>query len=306
MYAGNTTHKQIIALYRARLMLEETKSKATVSLYLSEVEAMLNYCNKHQLDYCHIDPINIEEYLLTLQITGRTQAKKISALRSFYSYLILEGWTTSDPTRLLKTPRIKPREPDVLDIQQIEKLINSQDNKIGNESEWQQLFIVRDKAMFELMYSAGLRVSELIGLNTNDIYVNEAMMRVLGKGGKERLIPLGEIALDQLNNYLTQCRPKLNITASKALFLNRNGTKLSRQAIWKCLQKMLAISGIYSKNHTLRHSFASHLLAGGADLRVVQELMGHSDISTTQIYTHIGHKQLDDIYKQYHPRGEKK
>jgi integrase/recombinase XerD len=290
--------RNIIETYKERLVLEEGKSDATCSVYLYEAEIFLAYCAGKKLDWRRLELIDLETYLYANRYSAGTLSKKISALRSFYRYMVLENITTRDPSRLLRRPRPVRKKPEVLTVDEIEALLGGRDTAGGNR------YALRDRALYELMYSAGLRVSEVSGLDITDIFFDEALIRVTGKGGKERLVPLGDEAEFWLKRYLAESRPLLIKPGAKtpALFLNRDGRRLGRKGIWKNLQVMELQSGVKSKNHTLRHSFATHLLHGGADLRTVQELLGHSDLSTTQIYTHINSGELEAVHRKHHPR----
>lgn len=231
--------------------------------------------------------------------TARTVARHISSIRSFHQFLLREKVTTTDPTVHLEMPQLEQKLPKVLSVQEIDALISA-----PNTAKPQG---VRDVAMLELLYASGMRVSELIELNIEDIHLTMGFVRVFGKGGKERIVPLGKGALTAVGKYLERARYELQGKYPKtdALFINQRGKRLTRQGFWKLLKEHAQKANIQKEltPHVLRHSFATHLIENGADLRAVQEMLGHSDISTTQIYTHISKTRLSEVYKQFHPRA---
>ena len=205
---------------------------------------------------------------------------------------------TKDPTDDLSSPKLERKLPRVLTVDEVEKLLNQPDTSTPAG--------IRDKAMLEVLYATGIRVSELVSLNLDDIELDEGFVRCIGKGSKERVVPMGEIAINALRSYLSKGRPKLvSNPGENALFLNHHGRRLTRQGFWKIVKKYAAQLGIRKEitPHTLRHSFATHLLENGADIRAVQEMLGHADISTTQIYTHVTKDRLKDVYARSHPRA---
>ncbi|MCY4484347.1 MAG: tyrosine recombinase [Spirochaetaceae bacterium] len=251
-------------------------------------------------------------YLVARQGDGvgsGTLAKAISALRAWYRFLEAErsdagapgAGKADNPAASVAPPRAGRRIPRVLSVAQVERFLAAIDT--GSPAG------VRDRALFELVYSAGLRVSEVVALDRSRLYLAQACVRVLGKGSRERIVPLGEPAVAWIGRYLTEARPHLLRrgagpgTAGDAVFLNQRGGRLSRKGIWKRFQEVCTAAGLNAKVHTLRHSFATHLLAGGADLRSVQELLGHADLTTTQIYTHVERDDLHSQHRRYHPRG---
>lgn len=237
-----------------------------------------------------------------LGMTASSQARIISGMRSFYTYCSAENIVTSDPTLLLDAPKLSRKLPDTLSVDEIEKIIASID--LGTPEG------IRNKAIFETMYSCGLRVSELVGLKISQLYPELGFVRVTGKGDKERLIPIGSSALKHIKIYRETIRTHLAIKAGQEdiLFLNRRGSKLSRVMIFLALKDLVRKSGITKviSPHTLRHSFATHLVEGGADLRAVQEMLGHESITTTEIYTHLDRDFLRTTLQQYHPAYNKK
>ena len=239
-----------------------------------------------------------------------TVAKAVSVLRAWYRFLESEGPGTgtahstpeaANPAAGVAPPRVPRRIPRVLSVDQVARFLTAIDT--GNAAG------VRDRALFELVYSSGLRVSEVVALDRSRLYLAEACVRVIGKGSRERIVPLGEPALAWLGRYLTEARPQLlrrgsvGSPAGDAVFLNQRGGRLSRKGIWKRFRAISLAAGLDAKVHTLRHSFATHLLAGGADLRSVQELLGHADLTTTQIYTHVERDDLHRQHRRFHPRG---
>lgn len=231
--------------------------------------------------------------------TARTVARHISSIRSFHQFLLRDKVTTTDPTVHLEMPQIEQKLPKVLSIEEIDALIAA-----PNRGKPQGL---RDVAMLELLYASGMRISELIELNLEDVHLTMGFVRVFGKGGKERIIPLGKGAIDACTQYLQRARHELQgkYPKTEAFFINQRGKRLTRQGCWKLLKEHAKVANIHHEltPHVLRHSFATHLIENGADLRAVQEMLGHSDISTTQIYTHISKTRLSEVYKQFHPRA---
>jgi integrase/recombinase XerD len=228
----------------------------------------------------------------------RSISRYLSGFRQFYRWLVREGRLTEDPTALIESPKVGRGLPKALSEAEVEALLNRPDTEtpLG----------LRDRAMLELMYATGLRVSELTGLQLTNLYLNQGTLRVLGKGGKERLVPIGEQALEWLQQYLRDARPELlNGGRSSAVFVTARKGPMTRQAFWYAVGRHARAAGIRQKisPHGLRHSFATHLLNHGADLRVVQLLLGHSDLSTTQIYTHVAREGLKRLHEKHHPRG---
>jgi len=224
-------------------------------------------------------------------IAGKTVAKDVAALRSFFRYLMIERIRDDNPADLLESPVREKNLPLVLSTDQVDVFLAaiSLEKPVG----------VRDRALFELIYSCGLRVSEAVNLSLDDVYQDEKMILVHGKGGKERFVPFGSTALEWINRYISEARPHLvKSRPERAVFVNYRGQRITRKGIWKRFNELCIEAGINAKIHTLRHSFATHLLAGGADLRSVQELLGHSDITTTQIYTHVEESALHDFHRE--------
>lgn len=244
---------------------------------------------------------HLREWVYSLKDQGRSAAtirRRISAVRTWYRFLLAEGAVQADPSEKLESPRGWRRLPDVLSVQEVERLIES----VTLDDE----LAFRDRALLELAYGAGLRVSEWCSLGVKDVLLDELVVRVFGKGGKERIVPIGRKAAGAVAVYLRELRPRLERGKGEGrLFLNSRGAPLRRMSAWTLLRKYVERSGIEKPvtPHTLRHSFATHLLEGGADLRAVQEMLGHSDISTTQLYTHVDREHLRQVHRSYHPRG---
>jgi integrase/recombinase XerD len=286
--------------FEDHLTAELRLAQKTVQTYLFECRGYMRYLHSLGAAPETAQTSQVIDYLVERQLGGvsqRTVAKTLSALRSFHRYLVLDGRAAADPTDLIETPKVPRRIPRVFSREEIEMFLAriDLDSALG----------IRDRALFELIYSAGLRVSEAVELTMDRVFMKEGMLHVTGKGNKDRYIPLGEVAEAWLRRYLVEARPALaKNVRSAGVFLNRRGGNLSRKGMWKRFKEIAAAAGLEGKVHTLRHSFATHLLAGGADLRSVQELLGHSDISTTQIYTHVGKKELSRYHEQFHPRSE--
>jgi integrase/recombinase XerD len=239
------------------------------------------------------------EYINDIGLSAHSQARIISGLKSFYKFLIYEGETDKDPTTLLESPKLGRKLPDTLDITEIDKIFEAIDHSRPEG--------MRNRAMLETLYSSGLRVSELINLKIPNIHFEIGFLRILGKGNKERLVPIGRQALKYINMYREEVRVHLDIaTGHEAfLFLNRRGKQLSRQMVFMNIKDFVIKAGINKtvSPHTFRHSFATHLIEGGADLRAVQEMLGHESITTTEIYTHLDRDYLKQVIHDFHPRS---
>jgi integrase/recombinase XerD len=282
------------------LTAERGLSPLTVSTYAAEVRLFLEFLDAGDRDPVEATINDVTDYIIRRQVEGvdpRTLAKSASAIRSFFRFLVMDGRSTRNPARLLDTPRAAMRIPRFLQPEEVDQLLAA----CGPGSPLAQ----RDKALFELIYSCGLRVSEAIELTVDRVSLAQKVVRVMGKGARERLVPLGERARAELSTYLAKVRPVLmKGRAVNWLFLGRGGRKLSRKTVWKTFARLAAQAGLStSKVHALRHSFATHLLQGGADLRSVQEMLGHADIGTTQIYTHVSQEVLKRTHESFHPRG---
>lgn len=282
------------------LTVERQLAENTVKSYRRDLTAYLHFIDSLSLEALDsIDRAVVLQYLQKLKDGGkssRTLSRHISSIRSFHQFLVRERLTTHDCTIHIDLPKIEQKLPDVLSIPEIERLIGAIDGETPQG--------MRDIALLELLYGTGMRVSELIAIDLADLHLTMGFVRVFGKGGKERIVPLGRSAVDACTTYLNEGRPTFP-GDPEALFLNMHGRRLTRQGCWKILKEAgekAEIQKVISP-HLLRHSFATHLIENGADLRAVQEMLGHADISTTQLYTHVSKKRLKDVYSQYHPRA---
>lgn len=279
------------------LRFEKKYSDNTISSYARDLNTANKYIKK---EFNQLTKKDIQDYiqLLSKKKSASSVSRNISTLKSFYKFLELNKYIKINPLSTIINPKTKQKLPKVLSEAEVNTLL---DINLKND------FDYRNKAMLELMYSSGLRVSELINLMVNDIDLNNSLVRIFGKGSKERIIPLNDYATEALRNYILYYRKNFFKNGeNNYLFLNNHGKKMTRQGFFKILQKIAKEKNIKSElsPHTLRHSFASHLLKHGADLRSIQELLGHSDISTTQIYTHITSERLQKNYEQFHPHGK--
>jgi len=285
--------------FRAYLLLVKKRSVLTAEAYLRELmhlETFLAGEGKDPLTATGEDLLCFLVYRQRQDLSRTTMARLVSSLHSIYKFMKLDGIRADDPSLLIQTPRQERSLPDVLAPEEIDLFLSSID--IGTPNG------MRDRALFELIYSCGLRISEAAFLTFDGLYLKEKLIRVIGKRQKERIIPFGDEARAWLERYIDEARPALEKKRhSKFVFLNQEGKGISRKGIWKRFSGIRAISGLSAKVHTFRHSFATHLLAGGADLRTVQELLGHSDISTTQIYTHIEEEALQGYHREYFSRN---
>jgi integrase/recombinase XerD len=292
---------QVIEQFTDALWMERGLSRNTLSAYRNDLTGLASWLLKQGRPLVSAQRQDLLGYLserVTAGARPRTTARMVSSMRRFYRYLIREGRLTEDPSVLIDTPRIGRPLPDTLSESEVEALLDAPD-----ESDTLGL---RDRAMFELLYACGLRVSELVSMTTDQANLTQGVVRLVGKGSKERLVPMGEEAVDWLQRYLNDSRPDLAAgSAAKQLFVTRRGQGMTRQAFWYRIRHYAVMSGINKplSPHTLRHAFATHLLNHGADLRVVQMLLGHSDLSTTQIYTHVARERLKDLHSKHHPRG---
>ena len=296
--------EQAVDDYIVFLTVEKGASQNTIEAYSNDVRKLTQYLSDEKINnWREVDSYTIRGYLAFMQaeqITNTTRARNVAALKSFFRFLYMEKYTESNLGELLDVPRKEKVLPKYLTMEEVERLLEAPDITTPNGC--------RDKAMLELLYAAGLRVSELITLRLNDISFEMAYVRCFGKGSKERIIPLGSYALDALEHYIEVCRTKVaNNWQTDTLFLNKNGKGLTRQGFWKIIKKYGREAAITADitPHVLRHSFATHLLSGGADLRAIQEMLGHADIATTQIYTHLLGEQMLDVYNAAHPRAKK-
>ena len=284
------------------LALEQGASLQTSHAYKLDITRFITYASiKGAPSPTGVSARMLREYVYHLKDLGLSAAsirRNVSAVRTYFKFLLGEGHLVRDPSERLETPKRWRTLPEVLGVEEVEKLLAA--------PSLDEPLAFRDRAMLELAYGAGLRVSEWISLNVRDVMLQDHLVRVFGKGAKERLIPIGRRAIGAIAIYLRELRPSLERGEGKGvLFLNARGQPLSRMGAWKILRKYVNQAGITKpvSPHTLRHSFATHLLEGGADLRAVQEMLGHVDISTTQIYTHVDREYLRTVHKQFHPRS---
>lgn len=284
------------------LQLEKSLSQNTIEAYSNDLEKLTQFLQYKELKYSP-DQLNLKilqdyiKWIAGIGMSDRSQARIISGIKSFYKYCVQEEISKTDPTELLSSPKLKKSLPDTLSFEEIESIIGAIDlSKIEG---------VRNKAMLETLYSCGLRVSEVVGLKRSNLYLDIGFIRVVGKGDKERLIPIGSEAIKHINIYLQEIR--VHLTQQKGsediLFLNRRGGKLSRVMVFYIIKELAAKANIHKSisPHTFRHSFATHLVEGGADLRAVQEMLGHESITTTEIYTHLDRNFLRDTLNRFHP-----
>ncbi|MCZ6703440.1 MAG: site-specific tyrosine recombinase XerD [Ignavibacteria bacterium] len=295
--------KSFLKEYLSFLKLERNLSGNTISSYKNDITSLLHYLSERGIsDPSDITFSHLIEFFKTLSevcLSNSTAARYFSSIKSFFKYLFEIKYIQENPIERLSSPKLAKSLPVVLTIEEIDSIITEPDakNKLG----------LRDKALLELLYACGLRVSELINLKISDLFLKEEVIRVFGKGSKERIVPIGSSAITWIENYLLNSRPLLEkkSKSESILLLNNRATKLSRMGVWKIIDKHTKTAGIKKDvhPHTFRHSFATHLLEGGADLRAVQEMLGHADISTTQIYTHIDRDYIKQVHKDFHPRG---
>lgn len=289
--------------YGSFLLLEKGASKPTMEAYLRDVEKLMQYLDAYHPDITP-ETIQLEQleqwlsWLYELGLQSSSQARTISGAKSFFKYLIYNDRISSDPSELLESPRLTRKVPDTLSAEEIVRILNTIDLSTDHG--------VRNRAMLEVLYACGLRVSELIGLQLTNMYFDLGIIKILGKNNKERLVPLGDHAHKHIQLYREGVRRRMrNIQDEDILFLNRRGKKLSRVMVFKIVKEATKNAGI-TKNvspHTFRHSFATHLLEGGADLRAIQDLLGHESITTTEIYTHLDTDFLRETISTFHPRG---
>ena len=289
--------------YLSVLKLEKNLSDNTVASYKNDLSSFIRFMEEFNVhDPSEIQYENLIDFFKALKDTGlnsRSAARYYSSLKGFFNYLLANKYITSNPIEKVSLPKLAKNLPSVLSINEVDSILSKPDieNKLG----------LRDKAVLETFYACGVRVSELINLKLSDLFLDEEIIRVFGKGSKERLVPIGSSAINWIKEYLIKSRPLLEkkLKSGNFLFLNNLGTKLSRMGVWKIVDRYVREAGIQKEvhPHTFRHSFATHLLEGGADLRAVQEMLGHSDISTTQIYTHIDREYIKQVHKDFHPRG---
>ena len=289
--------------YLSILKLEKNLSDNTVASYGNDINSFLQFVESRKIDDPSIIKQNhIADFFKSLKelgLSGRSAARYYSSIKGFFNYLFLSKYITENPIGKISSPKLAKNLPPVLSVREIDLILSKPDtnNKLG----------LRDKAVLELLYACGTRVSELINIKISDLFFDDEVIRVFGKGSKERIIPIGSSAIMWTNKYLKESRVLLmkKTKSENYLFLNNRGTKLSRMGVWKIVDRYVKETGLEKEihPHTFRHSFATHLLEGGADLRAVQEMLGHADISTTQIYTHVDREYIKQVHKEFHPRG---
>jgi integrase/recombinase XerD len=286
------------------LKLERSLADNSINAYLHDVVKLKQFI---EISNINISPIEITsnhlqdflQYINELGMTAYSQARILSGLKAFYKYLVFEDIMSTDPTQLIESPKLGRKLPDVLNYHEIEHLFSAIDLSTDEG--------MRNRAILETLYSSGLRVSELVDLKLNNIYFDIGFLRIIGKGNKERLVPIGREAMKYINIYINEIRIHLNIKSGyeNIVFLNRRGRNLTRVMIFTIIKNLAKSTGL-QKNispHTFRHSFATHLIEGGADLRAVQDMLGHESITTTEIYTHLDRDYLKQVIKEFHPRS---
>ncbi|KJS06958.1 MAG: integrase [Flavobacteriales bacterium BRH_c54] len=292
--------------FKAYLQLEKSLAKNSVEAYIADVEKLFQYLDMSEI---HLAPEKVTQkhvesflkWVSEIGLNARSQSRIISGIKAFYNYLLLEEIITVSPVELIETPKIGRKLPEVLTIEEIDKIIAVIDLSTPEG--------LRNKAILETLYSCGLRVSELIGLQISHLLLDEGFVRVVGKGDKERITPIGGAAIKHITIYIEHVRnhlPKIDKASEDILFLNRRGKQLTRVMIFTIIKKLTQQAGINKtvSPHTFRHSFATHLVDGGADLRAVQEMLGHESITTTEIYTHLDSDYLRQSILDFHPRGK--
>ncbi|MGL4335327.1 MAG: site-specific tyrosine recombinase XerD [Turicibacter sp.] len=301
--SNQTKFEIIINDFLSYLIVDRGLSFNTKESYQRDLVEYTLFLKEAQVkDMMDVSREHVQLYIISLYergLTTKSVARQLSAIRTFHQYLVIEKMTTFDPCDLIESPKINRTLPTVLSIDEVGQLLESFNQSTPNEK--------RNKAMVELMYASGMRVSELLTLKMEDVHLSMMFVKCYGKGNKERIIPIGEEAVDALAVYLNTGRQKLVKKANDTLFLNRFGEPMTRQGFWKILKQQAMYAGITKElsPHKLRHSFATHLLQNGVDLRLVQEMLGHTDISTTQIYTHMSRDHLKHIFEDYHPRSKR-
>ena len=281
--------------------VEKGLADNTIKAYRRDMEKFAAFAQQRKLSTAHVQRSDIVDFLGTLYRKGldsRSVARHLVTVRNFFRFALIEGYIDRDPSAMIESPKFRRSLPEFLSVEEVDRLLCQPDTT--------SVIGLRDRAMIELMYSCGLRVSELCGLRVSDLQLEEGCLRCIGKGNKERLVPVGRQALEAVERYLRESRPKLlGDRSSTHLFLGQTGNAIDRVAYWQRLRDYGRKAGLQKslRPHMLRHSFATHLLDRGADLRSVQIMLGHSDISTTQIYTHVVEQRLKQVYRAHHPRA---
>jgi len=295
-----TQHTPWLKKYAAFLRLEKSLSENTLAAYMADLQKLMDYAGERPLDT--LSSADIETFLCSLHdlgISPRSQARILSGIKSFYAFLLIEDYIQSDPTELIDTPQIGRHLPEVLSLEEIDAMLAQIDLSKADGH--------RNKAMLETMYSCGLRVSELVGLKLSNCYFNEEYILVEGKGSKQRLVPISQKAMMEIKHWLQDrsCMNNIRKGEEDFVFLSKQGRAVSRSMVFRIIKDLAAKAGIKKtiSPHTLRHSFATHLLEGGANLRVIQQLLGHESILTTEIYTHLDRTFLRSQVLDFHPRN---
>lgn len=295
---------QIITKYKQYLKLEKSLSENTISAYISDLEKLLHYLEEENINITDISLEDLEHFSAGLRDIGihpRSQARILSGIRSFFHFLLIEDYIQQDPSELLESPQIGKHLPDILSVEEIDSLISAIDRSTKEGQ--------RNCAILETLYSCGLRVSELCNLKISDLYFNEGFIKVEGKGSKQRLVPISQKAINEINNYfISRNEGLIKPEYEDFVFISRFGKNISRIMVFHIIKELAEKTGLKKSisPHTFRHSFATHLLEGGANLRVIQCMLGHESIGTTEIYTHIDRSKLRDEIINHHPRNNKK
>lgn len=295
---------QIITKYKQYLKLEKSLSENTISAYISDLEKLLHYLEEENINFTDISLENLEHFSAGLRDIGihpRSQARILSGIRSFFHFLLIEDYIQQDPSELLESPQIGKHLPDILSVEEIDSLISAIDRSTKEGQ--------RNCAILETLYSCGLRVSELCNLKISDLYFNEGFIKVEGKGSKQRLVPISQKAINEINNYfISRNEGLIKPEYEDYVFISRFGKNISRIMVFHIIKELAENTGLKKSisPHTFRHSFATHLLEGGANLRVIQCMLGHESIGTTEIYTHIDRSKLRNEIINHHPRNNKK
>lgn len=292
-------HLRVLERFLNYLSAERGASWNTVESYKRDIEKLLRYCEKRGIKVNSINELQLVDFIKqqSEKLSVRSLARLISSIRTFFKYLALAGLVETDPTGLISSPKTLRLLPEFLTREEVDKLLHAPDLSKPEG--------LRDRAMLELLYATGMRVSELVNLKLREVNLNSNYVRIAGKGGKERIVPFGKEAKKWLERYIIEVRPQFESEQTPYLFLTRRGKPMTRQGFWKILKHYGIKAGLKNKitPHVLRHTFATHLLEGGIDLRYLQLFLGHSSLTTTQIYTHVTYKRLRKIYDKYHPRS---
>ena len=297
-----STWSRYITEFVSYLKIEKGLSGNSIIAYTNDTNKLKNYCEDNNLSVKEVQYADLKNFiaeLYDLGLSARSQARIISGIKQFYAYLLIENLISSDPSELLEQPKIGRKLPEVMTIEEIDLLINA--NNLTKDEGY------RNRALLEVLYSCGLRVSELVNLKFSDLFYDEGFVRVIGKGNKERLVPLSGSVEKEIQTYVDKMRSKLNIKEGHEnfIFLNRRGSQLTRVMVFIIIKELALKTDLKKKisPHTFRHSFATHLIEGGANLRAIQEMLGHESIITTEIYTHLDQRFLKDAILSYHPRN---